>query len=65
VTREAATMSASICASPKATQAPRKVFIVRCASGVTAMRQRAVGAPPVSAGVGKCTPEAVMSWRNT
>jgi hypothetical protein len=30
---------------PNVTQAPRNVFIVRCPSGVTRIRQRAVGAP--------------------
>ena len=47
------------------TQAPRKVFMVRCASGVTRMRQRAVAGPSVSGGVAKCTPKARRSWAKT
>ena len=37
--------------------------MVRCASGVTRIRQRAVAGPAAAAGVGKATPAAVMSWR--
>ena len=47
------------------TQAPRNVFIVRCPSGVTRIRQRAVGARRRSGADGKCTPAARMSWPNT
>ena len=39
--------------------------MVRWPSGVTAMRQRAVGMSPCRAGVGKWTPAAVMSRRKT
>ena len=37
--------------------------MVRCASGVTRIRQRAVGGPSVPAGTSKSTPTARMSWR--
>ena len=47
--------------SPRATEAPRKVFMVRWPSGVTRIRQRAVGAPPWRGAVGKWTPMDFMS----
>ena len=37
--------------------------MVRCASGVTRIRQRAVGGPSSRGGVRKSTPAARMSWR--
>ena len=42
--------------------APRKVFIVRCPSGVTRIRQRAVGADIGRAAGVELDPEARMSW---
>ena len=45
--------------------APRNVFIVRCASGVTRMRQRPVGTSASRGGVANSTPSALMSWANT
>ena len=39
--------------------------IVRSASGVTRIRQRAVGGPSVAASTSNSTPEARMSWANT
>ena len=58
----------AICASSSALAgrscaAPRKVFIVRCASGVTRIIERAVGTPKSVAGVVNSTPVAVKSWR--
>ena len=43
--------------------APGQVFIVRCASGVTRIRQRPVGGPPISGGVSNRTPSAVHVMR--
>ena len=45
--------------------APRKVFIVRWPSGVTKIRQRAVGGSPARAGVSKSIPTARMSCAKT
>ena len=43
---------------------PRKVFIVRCPSGVTRMSERDVALPAATtAGVLKVTPAALISWR--
>ena len=39
----ASMVASSMSSGPSSTTAPRKVFIVRCASGVTKIRQRAVG----------------------
>ena len=44
---------------------PSAVFMVRCASGVTRIRQRPVGAPSASAGVSKATPSERISCANT
>ena len=41
------------------------MFIVRCASGVTRIRQRAVGGSGGRTGVSKATPSARMSWLKT
>ncbi len=39
--------------------------MVRCASGVTRTRQRAVGGPSVAGGETNSTPMALMSWAKT
>ena len=44
---------------------PSDVFIVRWASGVTMMSDRAVGGPWVAGGTSKSTPAALMSWVKT
>jgi hypothetical protein len=44
---------------------PRQVFMVRCASGVTMMRQRPVGTPIIDGTPAKPTPTARRSWPNT
>ena len=41
----------------RCTDAPRNVFIVRCASGVIRIRQRPVASPAVAAGVSNPTPD--------
>ena len=50
---------------PRCTEAPRKVCMVRWASGVMRMRQRPVGGPPVAGGVVYPTPVERRSWANT
>ena len=56
-------MTASSTASgPSRCAAPRWVFIVRCASGVTRIRQHAGGADVASRGVSNSTPRLRMSW---
>ena len=58
-------MAASTSFGVSSTQAPKKVFMVRWASGVTRIRQRAVASPLAEGVVLKRTPWARMSWAKT
>ena len=63
--RPDATSSSSTSSGPNSDDAPRNVFIVRSASGVTTMRQRPVGGPSTAGGDRNTTPLARMSWAKT
>ena len=64
-TAPAATVSASMSLGRSSDETPRKVFIVRCASGVTTMMHRPVGTPSAGFPGRKRTPTARRSWPNT